>query len=417
MAKKSRGEPSPPDPGLQRAAGNVEPEAEESLKERLVERADPLVRRFQRPVARVTGWAKWVKDLRPYRVYINYSYSDGNLRAAGMGYQSLFAVFAAVWVGFSVASFWLAGNEAVFDALVALINRAVPGLIQTPTTVGAIPQDELRNASSFGWTGIIAAVGLIWTAIGWLYYTRQAVRAVFRLSRDTTSYVLQKVRDLGLALVFGVLFVFSALLSILSTQALTLILDLAGLSSDSFWTNAAARFSGLVVSVALNIVTLGAMFRIMSRVAIPWRNLFFGALLGALVLAGLSALGGLLLGGTYKNPLLATFAVFIGLLLWFNLISRVILLSASWIAIGMFDSGLSPRAVTPEEEAAERAAAEHEARVLVARSELARAKDELAAARWFSRLAAQRRVARAEQGLNDLLDGEPAGPLGVGRPR
>ena len=72
MAKKSRGEPSPPDPDLQRAAGNVEPHVDESLRERLVERADPLVRRFERPVARVSVWAKWVKALRPYRVYINY---------------------------------------------------------------------------------------------------------------------------------------------------------------------------------------------------------------------------------------------------------------------------------------------------------------------------------------------------------
>lgn len=406
VAKKSRGEPSPPYPDLQRAAGNVEPQADESLRERLVERADPLMRRFDRPVARVSGWAKWVKALRPYRVYINYAYSDGNLRAAGMGYQSLFAVFAAVWVGFSVASIWLSGNETVFDALVALINRAVPGLIETTGTVGVIPQEQLRNASSFGWTGVIAAIGLIWTAIGWLYYTRQAVRAVFRLSRDTTNYVLQKVRDLGLALIFGVLFVVSALLTIISTQALTLLLDLTGLS-DSFWTTAATRLSGLFVSVALNIVTLGAMFRVMSRVAIPWRNLFFGALLGALVLAGLSALGGLLLRGAYNNPLLATFAVFIGLLLWFNLISRVTLLSASWIAIGMHDRGLSPRTVSPEEAAAERAAAEHEARVLVARSELAKAQDALATSGWFSRLPAQRRVARAEQRLNDLLDGEP----------
>ncbi len=59
-----------------------------------------------------------------------------------MGYQSLFAVFAAVWVGFSVASYWLSGNEAVFDAPVALINRAVPGLIETSATVGVIPQSS-----------------------------------------------------------------------------------------------------------------------------------------------------------------------------------------------------------------------------------------------------------------------------------
>lgn len=232
---------------------------------------------------------------------------------------------------------------------------------------------------------------------------------MFGLSRDTTNYVLQKIRDLGLALVFGVLFVLSALLTIVSTQTLTLLLDLLGLSSDSFWNSVVTRASGLVVSVALNIVTLGAMFRVMSRVAIPWRNLFFGVLLGALVMAALSVLGGLLLGGTYRNPLLATFTVFIGLLLWFDLMSRVILLSASWIAVGMFDRGLSPRAVTPAQAAAEREAAEYRARVLVARAEAEQATQELEHARWIGRLAAQRRVGRAEQQLNDLLDQPPSG--------
>lgn len=378
-----------PDPAVQRAEGTVEP-------------ASAAIRRVSR-------WAKRVEGLRPYRVYINFSHADGNLRAAGMGYQSLFAVFAAVWIGFSIASYWIADNEKVFAALIALINRTVPGLIGTGTAQGVIPEADLQNASAFGWTGLIAAVGLIWTAIGWLYYTRQAVRAVFGLSRDTTNYVLQKVRDLGLALVFGVLFVVSALVIIVSTQTLTLLLDLIGLSSDSFWTSVVTRSSGLVASVALNIVTLGAMFRVMSRVAIPWRNLFFGVLLGSLVMGGLSILGGLLFGGSYRNPLLATFAVFIGLLLWFNLMSRVILLSASWIAVGMFDRGLSPRTVTAAQIAAERAAAEYGARVLVARAEVAEAVQELDRARWLGRLAAQRRVGRAEQQLNDLLDHPPAG--------
>ena len=408
MAKKTR-QPAQPDPALQRAEGTVEPE--ESLKERLFDATEPLRERLEKPVARVSRWAKWVQSLRPYRVYINYSHSDGNLRAAGMGFQSLFAIFAAVWLGFSAAGIWLAGNPEIYQALVILINRAVPGLIATSTTPGAIDSQQLEEATSFGWSGVIAAVGLLWTAIGWLYYTRQAVRAVFGLSRDTTNYVLQKVRDLFLALGFGVVLIFSALLTIVSTQALTFLLDLIGLSSDSFWTNLVTRLSGLLVSVVLNIFTLGAMFRVMARVAIPWRNLFFGVLLGASVLAGLSALGGVLLGTATKNPLLATFAVFVGLLVWFNLVSRVILLAASWIAVGMFDSGLSPRMVTPEQAAAERAAAEYRARVLVARAELTDARTELADARFFRRLGAQRNVEKAEHRLNDLLDeGGVVGP-------
>jgi membrane protein len=391
--------PVRPDPALQRTEETVTP-------------TEPLRERLERPVARVSRWAKRVQALRPSRVYLNYAHSDGNLRAAGMGFQSLFAIFAAIWLGFSVAGIGLNSNPEFFDALVSLINRAVPGLLQTSTSTGVIDSSQLSQATAFGWAGVVAAVGLLWTAIGWLYYTRQAVRAVFGLSRDTTNYVLQKIRDLFLALAFGLVLVFSALLTFASTQALTFVLALVGLSSDSFWTSAVARLSGLLVSVLLNIVTLGALFRVMSRVAIPWRNLFSGVLLGALVLAGLSALGGLLLGAATRNPLLATFAVFVGLLFWFNLVSRVILLSASWIAVGMFDSGISPRAITPEQAAAERAAAEYRARVLVAEAELQNARDALAAARFLARPGAQRKAERAERRLDDLLDGGS-----VGRPR
>lgn len=418
MAKKSRrrekSAPAHPDPALQRAEGTVEPE--ETLKERFLDAAEPLRARLEKPVARVSRWAKWVQALRPYRVYINFSHSDGNLRAAGMGFQSLFAIFAAVWLGFSAAGIWLAGNPDIYNALVTIINRSVPGLISTSTTEGVIDTEQLEQATAFGWSGIVAAIGLLWTAIGWLYYTRQAVRAVFGLSRDTTNYVLQKIRDLFLALGFGLVLIVSALLTIVSTQALTVLLNMIGLSSDSFWTAAVTRFSGLLVSVVLNIFTLGAMFRIMARVAIPWRNLFFGVLLGSSVLAGLSALGGLLLGAATKNPLLATFAVFVGLLLWFNLVSRVILLSASWIAVGMFDDGLSPRLVTPEQAAAEQAAAEYQARILVAKAELQDARDTLASARFLGRLAAQRKVEKAEHHLNDLLDEGSVGGR-VGGPR
>ena len=80
------------------------------------------------------------------------------------------------------------------------------------------------------------------------------------------------------------------------------------------------------------------------------------------------------------------------------------LLSGSWIAVGMFDRGISPRKVTPEQRAAEKAAQEHEARVIVAKVDLDDARAELARARWWERLAAQRRVEKAERVLNDTLD-------------
>jgi membrane protein len=371
----------------------------EELTERLEELADPLRDRLQGPVRKVNRWWRWVTTLKPYRVWIQFSHNDGNLRTAGMSYQSLFAVFAALWVAFSVAGYWLTSNPGLFNALVSIINDAVPGLIGTSVDEGVISKEALLSlATTFGWTSIIAFVGLLWTAVAWLYYTRQAVRAMFDLGRDERNYALQKISDFGLALVFGVILIFSAAVSVLTTEAISVLLDLFGISPTSFWPTLLARVIGFAVSIALNFFTLAAMYRVLSRVVIPWRSLAVGSLLGAISLSGLGALGGLLIGGATKNPLLATFAVFIGLLIWFNLICRMILLAAAWIAVGMKERGLDPRRRTPEQVAYENAVAERSARVLVARATVQDAERRRGSARGIAKWFARYRVrdARAE---------------------
>lgn len=374
-------------------------EVEQTIGERWDAVADPIRGRLQKPVARVTGWARWVQGLRPYRVYNQYAYADGNLRAAGMSFQALFAIFAGVWLGFSLIGVWLGGDEQLVDHLTTFIDSIIPGLIGTD---GLISKQALTELSGFGWTGLIATVGLLWTAIAWLYYTRQAVRAMFGLERDSRNYVLQKVTDLGLAVAFGVVLLISALLSVASTEALTLIFGLFGIPDDSFWFTSAVRVTGLVLVVALNMVTLGVMYRVLSQVAIPWRRLLLGTLLGAIALGGLSALSGVIFAGASRNPLFASFTVVVGLLLYLNIVSRVMLLGASWIAVGMKDNGISPRHLTAEQRERERAADELRARIVVARSDVDNAQEALEHAGWMRRITARRTLGRAQDRLSAL---------------
>ena len=370
--------------------------------ERLEWVADPLRNRLSRPVRRVNRWWRWVQTLKPYRVWIQFSYNDGNLRTAGMSYQSLFAVFAALWVAFSIAGIWLTSNPSLFTALVDIINDAVPGLISTNGEPGVITEPALRALSSaFGWTSIIAFLGLLWTAVAWLYYTRQAVRAMFRLGRDNRNYALQKVTDFGLAIVFGLVLLVSASVSVVTTDALAAFLGLFGVSSSSFWFYFFARVLGFAIAIALNFFTLSAMYRVLSRVVIPWRSLLVGSFLGAVALSGLSALSGLLIGGAVNNTLLATFAVFVGLLVWFNLVCRVILLAAAWIAVGMIDRGLDPRNRTPQQKAYDEAVAEYDARILLASAALQDATEKAEASRGFAKWFANRRVRDARERLDE----------------
>lgn len=350
---------------------------------------------LKRPAGAVTSLRRYVLRNRIYRVVQHYLWEDGNLLAAGMSFQSVFAVFAAVFVGFAVTGLWLSGRPELREALIEVINRAVPDLIATD---GIIHPDVLANVSVYGFAGLISLIGLGWTTLAWFTYTRQAVRAIFQVERDRTNFVVLRLGDLLLALGFGLLLIISAVLSIISTQALSWIASILGLDTRSAWGQIGAIVTALLSAVVINVITLSVMFRVLSRLPIPWRSLATGVIIGASALAGLTVLGGAVLNGASSNPLLATFAVFIGLLIWFNLNCRVILLSASWIAVGLADNEVE--LFTPSE--AEKAALEQKARKTVALAELRDAAVAHESAKGIARWAAHRRLKRA-QGVVDSM--------------
>lgn len=337
-----------------------------------------------------------VMNTRPARVFTHFGASRGPVLAAGMAYQAIFAIFAALWLVFSVAGLWLASNPQLMDQLFVLINQSVPGLIG-PKGVGVVDPDTLGNTGALSWSSAIALVGLLATTLGWLNTTSQAVRGIFDMGQETTFFVLVKLRELGLGLLFGLALVVSAVFSILSTEALRWFLGLLGQGTDSFWFVASTQTVALLVVLIIDTITLAALFRVLSRVRIPVRNLLVGSVLGAVGLGVLKVLGAALLGGAARNPLLAGFAVIIGLLIWFNLTSTVTLMAAAWIAVGMQDAGISPATLSADDAKKLTQEKEAEARRLVAAAELRDAQTAQAEASWYQRPGRVRRLRRAEK--------------------
>jgi membrane protein len=373
-----------------------------TVRERMQELAEPMRKSLERPVEQVSRYSTWVQSLRIYRVVRRFVANDGNLLSAGMSYRAMFAIFAALWVGFAVTGLWLQGSPRLLHALVDIINQAVPGLIGPD---GVVPEDVLLGiGATLGWTTLAAAIGLLWTATSWLNATRRAVRAMFDLRLVRINLVVARLGDFGLALGFGVVLVIAAGLSVASANILNTLLDWFGIQSTSFWSQASVACVTFVIVSAMDVLALGTMFRVLSRVAIPWRSLIVGSALGGISLSVLSTISGLVLGGASRNPLLASFTVFFGLLIWFNLVCRVILLSASWIAVGMSDRGISPRRLTPEQLELERAAEERAARILVAEADVQHAESEVARARGITRMLARRRLARAQATLAEFAE-------------
>ena len=280
----------------------------------------------------------WLRAVKPVRVYKLYSSRGGNLSAAGMGFQSLFATFAAVWVGFSIAAIVIQGDQARLQAVINFINTQVPGLI---TTGGLIDPNQLMTATALGFSSALSLIILSYTALNWLEYTRVAFRRTFGLPVLMSSFFLRKVRDVILALAYGAVILVSSLLSFLSTGFLTWILGLLGVNDTTFVKVVIRIATGLFV-LGLDMVILASMIRMLSGVKIPRKPLWLGSLYGAIAVGLLKIGGGFLMGSASRNPLLASFAVLIVLLLWFNLIARAYLLSVAWIAVSLEDRGESP---------------------------------------------------------------------------
>ncbi len=333
----------------------------------------------------------------PARVWHHFSRSNGFLLSAGMSYYMLFAIFALLYVVFAGVGVWLGASPSAITRLIDIINSYVPGLIGehglvSPEAVAAIAQDAGGVLSI---TGAIAVVVGMWTAIGAITFTRRAMRDIFGLPYDDRNFVLLKLRDLLAAAVFGSALLLGSALSTLGVWALTQMFELIGWSTSSWLFNAGVRTLSIVTVFTVNLAALAALARVMSRTSIPWRTILPGAVVGALAMVVLQLALGLLLAYAPSNPLLATFAVIIGLLLWCRWLSLVVLATASWIAVTAEDSDLP---LVVEDERAARIA-ECEALVVAARVRLREAQSRADAAFWYQRLPTRRAVRTAQDEL------------------
>jgi membrane protein len=98
----------------------------------------------------------------------------------------------------------------------------------------------------------------------------------------------------------------------------------------------------IAVPLLLGWATALIMFRLAAGVKLARRSLLEGTILAALGTGVLQIFSAELLAGAGRNPILAPFAIIIGLLIWFNLVSQVYLIAAAWAAIREEDLKADP---------------------------------------------------------------------------
>lgn len=372
---------------------------------------EELRERFDKPIDRATRLTRRTLALFPVRVWRHFLQHNGFLLAASISYQTLFAIFATLYVAFAAVGLWLGGSQAAINGLIELVNLYIPDLISEDglITPEAVAQVAESSSGTLAITGAIAVVVGIWTAIGFVTFTRRAVRDTFGLPFDRRNYFLLKARDFVAALLFGIALIVGAVLGYITSGALDALFALAGPDMRSFWSQLLVKLLSLVVSFAINAAALAGLFRFLSGASLPWRTIWPGSLLGGAAIAVLQVGVGLLFLYTPSNPLLATFGVLIGFILWFRLIGIVILVAASWIAVAAEDRDIPIRMLSD----AERRAAEHRALVTAAQVRLRAAQSARASAPWYRTWLADRDVRDAQRELAEVEAAAPP-PIGGG---
>ncbi len=262
------------------------------------------------------------------RAYLRYAEHRGPALADSVTYRALFSLFAAALLGFSLAALWLGGNPDAMNALIAALDSVIPGLTD------AIDLRSVKAPGGFALAGIVSLVGLIAAAIGAIGSLRQAIRELADTAGEDAGPVFVLLRQILVAVAFGGLLLVAAVLSVASSAGLRGAAEVVGLPLHSTALEWIVRAAGIVTVFAIDTAAIALMFWLLSGVRAPARALWTGAAAGGVALVVLQELSGLFVRGAAANPLLASFAALVALLLWVNLSVQVILLSSSLIIVG-----------------------------------------------------------------------------------
>ncbi|WP_323960728.1 YihY/virulence factor BrkB family protein [Arthrobacter sp. JZ12] len=276
---------------------------------------------------------------RPMRAFQLYTNRHGPLMAAGIAYNMFFAIAALLVVGFSIVGLVVSGDTALQGLIVRAVDSTTPGLIDTDGEGGvsgfATPEELFSLEASLSIALAVSTVTMLLTALGWIAGLREGMRGIFDLPALQTNLVLQKLKDLGILLVLAVVLVVTTGVGLVANTVIDLVLQWVGLTSAA---RPLTQLAGFVVTLLLDTLVAVILFRTASAIEMPRTVLLQSALIAGIGSTLLRTFSTLLLAGVDRNPLLAPFAVILGLFVWFFLLSQVYLIATAWGAIGAADA-------------------------------------------------------------------------------
>lgn len=251
---------------------------------------------------------------------------NGDHYAAAITYFSVLSLFPLIMIAFAIAGFVLAGNQSLLNQLQQSITEAVPSGLGK--TINDVITQAIEHRGAVGVIGLLAAA---YSGLGWMSNLRDALSAMWGHEIPERPYWRKLVSDIVSLISLGLALIVSFAITAAGSGLSTFLLKRVGLD-DEGWAVFLLRVGTIVLAVATNwLVFLWVLTRL-PRQRVGTRAAMRGALFAAVAFEVLKQLATIYLGIVASTPTGALFGPIIGLLLFANLVSRVLLFTTAWTA-------------------------------------------------------------------------------------
>ncbi len=262
------------------------------------------------------------------RMVQHYGSVNGNAQAGAVTYFGFLSIFPILAIAFFFVGKLALLYPEIQGDMIDQIKSLLPGVVGHGN--GQIDLSEIEKAA--GTVGLIGLLALLYTGLGWLSATRQALEVMFVVPRrEHPNFLFGKLRELGTLVIVGIVLLVSVALSGAVTGFSESILDWIGVDPDSTVPALLLTVVGHALAIGASTVLLVAMFKLMLvDTHAPRRALLGGALLGAIGFEILKLVANTLLAHTRGQPAFQAFGVALILLIWINYFSRLVMYAAAW---------------------------------------------------------------------------------------
>jgi membrane protein len=252
--------------------------------------------------------------------------SNGGQYAAAISYYSFLAIFPLLLLAFSITGFVLHSNPSAQERLLAHITDAFPSGA-ADALVSAVKTFVNNRAS----VGAIALFGLLLTGLGWINNIRTGVEVMWGRTHVHRNMFVARGSSLLILAGLGLSALVSVGLTIVGTSLTDQIVSALGWSGT--WVPPLVKFAGILIAVLADIVIFMWLLIWLPGVRVHPMIAFKGAILAAVGFEILKIIGTYTVAHTSQSLTAGPFASVIALLVWIQLVSRLLLFSAAWTAV------------------------------------------------------------------------------------